>query len=122
MHVETTAGEPLVSPCSTSGLINKVGYAPWSLIEYKSYKDSIHDYFLDVSLCLLMNKLLNLEEGEEHGFNEKDSSLIGSCLLKLSTTDGLNNDVVLPDCRIIEVRQLSFHWRFHPNCFLWLLN
>ncbi|GAB2278719.1 hypothetical protein Dimus_013394 [Dionaea muscipula] len=94
MHVETAAGEPLVSPCSTAGLINKVGYAPWSLIEYKSYKDSIHDYFLDVSLCLLMNKLLNLEEGEEHGFNEKDSSLIGSCLLKLSSTDGLNNDVV----------------------------
>ncbi|GAB2299693.1 hypothetical protein Dimus_033750 [Dionaea muscipula] len=54
------------------------------------------------SLCLLINKLLNLEEGEEHGFNEKDSSLIGSCLLKLSSIDGLNNDVVLPDCRIIE--------------------
>ncbi|GAB2278088.1 hypothetical protein Dimus_012785 [Dionaea muscipula] len=74
------------------------------------------------SLCLLINKLLNLEEGEEHGFNEKDFSLIGSCLLKLSSTDGLNNDVVLPDCHIIAVRQSSFHWPFHPNCFLWLLN
>lgn len=52
------------------------------------------------SFCVFVNKILNLEEARQ---KTSDCDLSDSCLLKFSSTDIIDHDVVLPRLRFIEV-------------------
>lgn len=72
------------------------------------------------SLCVFVNKFLNLEEDRQ---NSSDSGLSSSCSLKFSSNDGSDHDVRLPRLRFIEVplvNQLS-NWDCGLACVLMVL-
>ncbi|KAL9253530.1 Guanylyl cyclase 1-like protein [Drosera capensis] len=74
-------------------------------------------------LCVFVNKLLKLEEGDEHGLNENGSHSIPSCSLKICSISGLKSDAVLPDSRSIEVPHINqlFNWDCGLACVLMVL-
>ncbi|XP_048495520.1 guanylyl cyclase 1 isoform X2 [Beta vulgaris subsp. vulgaris] len=72
------------------------------------------------SFCVFVNKILNLEEARQ---KTSDCDLSDSCLLKFSSTDIIDHDVVLPRLRFIEVphvKQLS-NWDCGLACVLMVL-
>ncbi|GAB2211135.1 hypothetical protein Droror1_Dr00016427 [Drosera rotundifolia] len=71
-------------------------------------------------LCVLVSKLLKLEEGEEHGLNENGSHSIPSCSLKICSISGLKSDAILPDSLSVEVPHINqlYNWDCGLACVL----